>query len=224
MLSGESLLLETTLYLFSIKFSTVSEVKLTTYRWMWLIPRDTCRKAPADITTKGFCMRGQKQKATGCWEDMEKEILMPHGSLLCCGKSIDLAPNGEQKKPWVLQGGRSFCRALGGRQGNVSSTWIRKADLIWAGGSGLAGILAPRACQWGEGKTWPTCSYYTQRMVGFVCSLFTQRHLIDAVPLLNFLRSKDKNPSLFFHHSFVCRSCQWKHLCAGSAVRSLDHS
>lgn len=34
---------------------------------------------------------------------MEKEILMPHDLILYCGKSIDLAPDGEEEKPWVLQ-------------------------------------------------------------------------------------------------------------------------
>lgn len=34
---------------------------------------------------------------------MEKAILMPHGSTVRCGKNIDLAPNGEEKKPRVLQ-------------------------------------------------------------------------------------------------------------------------
>lgn len=34
---------------------------------------------------------------------MEKAILVPHGSTVRCGKNIDLAPNGEEKKPRVLQ-------------------------------------------------------------------------------------------------------------------------
>lgn len=84
-------------------------------------------------------------------------------------------------------------------QGNMSSTWEK---LQWAHGwncsphqpaSGVKGklgqLMVTTHSDW-----WDLC--------------------IGAVPLHSFLRGK--NSSLFCHRSFVCRSCQWKHLCAGS--------
>jgi len=59
---------------------------------------------------------------------VEKEILMPHGAALHCGKNVDLAPNGEEKKPRALQELRRRRKELtanpgeGGR-GNLSSLW-----------------------------------------------------------------------------------------------------
>lgn len=117
--------------------------------------------------------------------------------------------------------GRSFYKSQGGRQGNVSSTG---EELICCSGLMAGRNFSPHEATSGAKGNFGQFIATAHSEWWDLCVLFTRRHLIDAVPLHSFLRSKDKNSSLFFHHSFVCRSCQWRHLCAGSAVRSLDHS
>lgn len=66
---------------------------------------------------------------------MEKEILMPHGSTLHCGKNVDFAPNGEEKKPRALQELRRHRKSLQQTPGReAGESWAAyspgKADLL----------------------------------------------------------------------------------------------
>lgn len=91
---------------------------------MWLIPRDTCRKTPTDITTQGFCMKSETESY---W------LLRGHGkrnpdatwigSVLWEKRWFSSKWWGEKamSAPGAAQG-RSFYKSQGARQGNVSST------------------------------------------------------------------------------------------------------
>lgn len=91
--------------------------------------------------------------------------------------------------------GRSFYKSQGGRQGNVSSTG---EELICCSGLMAGRNFSPHEATSGAKGNFGQFIATAHSGWWDLCVLFTRRHLIDAVPLHSFLRSKDKNSSLFF--------------------------
>lgn len=96
--------------------------------------------------------------------------------------------------------GRSFYKSQGRRQGNVSSTG---EELICCSGLMAGRNFSPHEATSGAKGNFGQFIATAHSGWWDLCVLFTRRHLIDAVPLHSFLRSKDKNSSLFFS-SLLC--------------------
>ena len=155
---------------------------------------------------------------------------MPHGAALHCGKNVDLAPNGEEKKPRALQELRRRRKELtanpgeGGR-GNLSSLWPgwRQSAVL---GSWLLGTwqwFKPHELASGvkEKLGQPVATHSEWR----IPAVSLHQEVCDRcrVPHTASLGSKEKN-SVFFHRSSVYRCCPGKHLWGASIVRPSDCS